>query len=226
MIAASQTAQEALLRDAYRKAGLHPAQVDYVELHGTGFVRGDSIETAALGAVLGNCLERTHPCFVGSVKTNIGHLDAASGIASVMKVALSLFHQHIPPTLNLETLNPDIHLSDLHLAVPQMCIPWPEKAAETAYPQVAGVTTLAFSGANAHAVLTAYRSQVDEEQRQHENDDEQVYRLLPVSARDKPALDELAAAYRDFLCTAETAPAFRDICYTASLRRTHHSYRL
>ena len=223
--APSQTAQEALLRDAYRKAGLHPAQVDYVELNGTGFRRGDAIEAKALGAVLGNCPQRTHPCFIGSVKTNIGHLDAASGIASVIKVALSLYHREIPSTLNLQTINPHIPLDDLHLAVPQTSTPWPEKAGVP----IAGVTTLSFSGANAHAVLSAHSSIVDETSLEDdEGDKQQVYRLLPLSACSEQALYGLAKAYEDFLQTqvSNTESSWRDICYSASVRRTHHRHRL
>jgi amino acid adenylation domain-containing protein len=227
IIASSQTAQEALLRDAYCKAGVNPSEVDYVELHGTGFQRGDVIETRALGAVLGMLPERTHPCLIGSVKTNIGHLEAASGIASVIKVALSLYHREIPPMLNLQTLNPEIPVDDLHLAVPQTSIPWPQE--EKAASLIAGVTTLAFTGANAHAVLSSYPSSIsDEIHVVNSEDDEEVYRLLPLSARSEQALYSLAEAYRDFLLdhATDTASSWRDICYSASVRRTHHRHRL
>ncbi len=224
IIASSQTAQEALLRDTYDKAGIDPSEVDYVELHGTGFQRGDAIETKALGSVLGARPERTHPCLVGSVKTNIGHLEAASGIASLIKVALSLYHGQIPPTLHLQTLNPAIPLDDLHLAIPQTCVPWPEKAGVP----VAGVTTLAFTGANAHAVLSGYPSVCDKDPAHCGANNAQRYRLLPLSARSQEALYAQAKAYQDFLLTYTTAPAsaWRDICYSASVRRTHHPHRL
>jgi 3-oxoacyl-[acyl-carrier-protein] synthase II len=223
--APSQTAQEALLRDAYHKAGVSPWQIDYVELNGTGFRRGDAIEAKALGAVLGAGPERIHPCLIGSVKTNIGHLEAASGIASVIKVALSLYHREIPSTLNLQTINPDIPLDDLHLAVPQTSMPWPEKAGVP----IAGVTTLSFSGANAHAVLSAHSSTVDETSLEDdEGDKQQVYRLLPLSALSEQALYGLAKAYEDFLQTqvSNTESSWRDICYSASVCRTHHRHRL
>ncbi len=154
IIASNQVAQETLLRDAYYKADINPGEVDYVELHGTGFQRGDPIEVKALGAVLGSCSKRAYPCLIGSVKTNIGHLEAAAGVASVIKVALSLYHQAVPPTLNLQTIHPDIPLYDLHLAAPQTVIPWQKK--ET---QVAGVTALAFTGANTNP-LSSMRSRL------------------------------------------------------------------
>ncbi|HEX3642149.1 MAG TPA: condensation domain-containing protein, partial [Ktedonobacteraceae bacterium] len=224
IIAPSRAAQEALLRDTYRKAGIHPSEVDYVELHGTGFQRGDTVETKALGAVLGTQSERTQNCLIGSVKTNIGHLEAASGIASVIKVALSLYHGEIPPTLNLKALNPDIPLDDLHLAVPQTCMPWPQKDEAP----IAGVTTLAFTGANAHAVFSAHSCMSDDTYSEDDEDDEEAYRLLPLSARSEQALYSLAEAYYDFLLgmDTDTTSSWRDICYSASVRRTHHRHRL
>jgi pyochelin synthetase len=230
IFASSQVAQEALLRNAYRKAGLNPSEVDYIELNGTGFQQGDTIEAKAVGAILGTRPGRTHPCFIGSVKTNIGHLEAASGIASVIKVALSLYHREIPPTLNLQTLNPEIPLSDLHLAVPQASMPWPEKEEGPTVSSlgIAGVTALSFSGANAHAVLSAHPIMVNAVSLEHAEDDKQIYRLLPLSARSEQALYGQAKAYHDFLLThaTDTSSTFRDICYSASVRRTHHSHRL
>ncbi len=226
IIASSQAAQEALLRDAYRKAGIKPSEVDYVELHGTGFLRGDVVETKALDAVLGTQPERTHPCLIGSVKTNIGHLEAASGIAGVIKVALSLYHREIPPTLNLETLNPDVPVDNLHLAVPQTCTVWPQKAKGSEL--IAGITALAFTGSNAHAILSAHFSRSTELHLVEDQGDEEIYRLLPLSARSERALYGLAEAYLDFLLAHATdmASSWRDICYSASVRRTHHRYRL
>ena len=221
IIATSQAAQEALLREAYRKAGVNPADVDYVELHGTGFQLGDAVETKALGAVIGASAERKHACMIGSVKTNIGHLEAAAGIASIIKVALSLYHQQIPPILNLQTINSDIALEDWQLAVPRTTCPWPEKQG-IAY---AGVTTLAFTGANAHAVLSAFPRQAEKVSDEHAYES---LHLLPVSARSKEALYAQAATLRDFLRAeaAGTTTSWSDVCYTASVRRTHHRHRL
>jgi amino acid adenylation domain-containing protein len=216
--APNQDAQEALLRNAYSKADINPSEVDYIELHGTGFLRGDTIETHALGTVLGKSSGRLHDCLIGSVKTNIGHLESASGIASMIKVALSLYHRQIPPTLHLQTVNPAIPLHDLHLAVPQVCTPWPQKEGVP----VAGVSTISFSGANAHAILSAPNKTP------FEDDDQSIYRLLPLSASSQQALYALAEAYQDFLQnqTADATLTWRDICYTASVRRTHQDYRL
>ncbi|MGH2509609.1 MAG: beta-ketoacyl synthase N-terminal-like domain-containing protein, partial [Ktedonobacteraceae bacterium] len=222
IMAPSQSAQETLLRASYRKAEIDPGEIDYVELHGTGFRRGDAIEAQALGTVLGVSSERKHPCLIGSVKTNIGHLGVAAGIASTIKVALALFHQEIPPTLNLQTLNPDIHLHDLCLDVPRKVLPWPEK--ET--PALAGISSFSLSGANAHAVLaSAPRSVVSP--RSNGNAEKNRLRILPLSAQTADGLRLSVAAFKDFLKSADNGQAsWQNICYTASARRTHRASRL
>jgi amino acid adenylation domain-containing protein/non-ribosomal peptide synthase protein (TIGR01720 family) len=216
----SSAAQETLLSEAYRKAGIDPAAVDYVELHGTGFLRGDQVEAAALGNVLGKSSGRENPCLIGSVKTNIGNLESAAGIASIIKVALALYHQQIPPTLNITTVNPGIPLDDLRLAAPQTTRPWPEKTGEA----LAGVTTLSFTGINAHTVLAAPPTRITYPANAPAENEGELH-LLPLSARSLQALVELASAFKIFL---ETAPpsAWHDICYTASVRRSHHPQRL
>lgn len=220
IVASSQPAQENLLRTAYRRAAVDPGLVDYVELHGTGFRRGDVIETSALGTVLGTSSARTQPCLIGAVKTNIGHLGAAAGIASTMKAALALYHREVPPTLNLENLNPAIHLQELGLDVPRTVRPWPEKN----NPPMAGVSTFSLSGANAHAVLAAPPGD-----RVRGTDEILAHRWLPLllSAHTEPALRAYAAAFQQFLQGEEANQAsWQDICYTASLRRTQRRYRL
>ncbi|GHO60132.1 hypothetical protein KSB_86070 [Ktedonobacter robiniae] len=172
----------------------------------------------ALGAVVGASEERTHPCMVGSVKTNIGNLEAASGIASVIKVALALYHEQIPPTLNIETPGPALTAQQGLLEAPRAACPWPERSGGK---RVASVTTLSLTGANAHLILTA----PEKEPRQVET--EQAC-ILPLSARSKEALVEQARAMRDFLCSPEEGMrhSWYDICYTAGARRSHHPYRL
>ncbi len=222
IMAPSRSAQEALLQASYRKAGIDPGEIDYVELHGTGFQKGDAIEAQALGAVLGTSFSRKHPCMIGSVKTNIGHLGAASGIASIIKTSLALYHREIPPTLNLQTLNPAINLQDLHLDVPREVVPWPEKDTLA----LAGVSTFALSGANAHAVLAAAPCPVARDNANETGNGDQLL-LLPLSAQTAEGLRTYAAAFKDFLnregCCQGSA---QDICYTASVRRTHWPHRL
>ncbi|WP_225409382.1 type I polyketide synthase [Stigmatella hybrida] len=147
-------AQERLLRDAYAAAGIDPAQVQYVELHGTGTPLGDPIEAGALGTVLGAAREAERPLHVGSVKTNIGHLEAAAGIAGVIKVALSIRHQQLPASLHFEQPNPRIAFDDLRLRVQTQLGSWPAVDA----PAVAGISAFGFGGTNCHIVVEEHRA--------------------------------------------------------------------
>ncbi len=122
----SRDSQEANLRDALRLAALAPESVQYVEAHGTGTPVGDPIEAAAIGAVYGKAQKLEDRCIIGSVKTNVGHLEAASGMAGLIKTALCLRHRQIPPTLHFEYPNPQIPFDDLRLRVAQRLEPWPE----------------------------------------------------------------------------------------------------
>ncbi|HEX6353258.1 SDR family NAD(P)-dependent oxidoreductase [Actinophytocola sp.] len=142
--------QCAVLTSAYTRAGVDPARVRYVELHGTGTRRGDPVEAAALGAAVGRHRPAGDPLLVGSVKTNIGHLEAAAGIAGLCKVVLALRHGELPASLNYVTPNPEIPLDELNLRVTAECTPWPA----TSEPRVAGVSSFGMGGTNCHLVLS------------------------------------------------------------------------
>ncbi|MEV6316922.1 beta-ketoacyl synthase N-terminal-like domain-containing protein, partial [Streptomyces sp. NPDC051776] len=142
-------AQEDVIRRAVRNAGAAPHDVQYVELHGTGTPVGDPVEAAALGAVLGAGRTADDPLRVGSVKTNVGHLEGAAGIAGLLKTVLSLQHRELPPSLNYETPNPDIPLNALHLRVQDALGPWPRSDSRL----IAGVSSFGMGGTNAHVVL-------------------------------------------------------------------------
>ncbi|WP_434419161.1 beta-ketoacyl synthase N-terminal-like domain-containing protein [Nannocystis pusilla] len=209
-------AQTAAIRDALARAAVDPADIDYVELHGTGFPQGDATETAALGAVLGGAA-RSRPCAVGSVKTNLGNLEPAAGIASVIKVCLALHHGELPPTLHLERVNPAIDLAGLGLAAQTELTPWPQRER----PRLAAVTTTSFSGVNAHAVLAGVDPVADLP----------VARgpwALPLSARDPRALRAHVAAMIDVLrgLDSDDLAALRDVCFTAAVLRSHHAHRV
>jgi acyl transferase domain-containing protein/thioesterase domain-containing protein/acyl carrier protein len=141
-------AQQELLRSAYDQAGIDPAMVDYVEAHGTGTLLGDPIEAGALGAVLGAGRPSGQPLLLGSVKSNIGHLEAAAGIVGLIKVVLALHHGTIPASLNYAAPNPHIAFDALRLSVVDSPRAWPGSD-----PAVAGVSGFGFGGANAHVVL-------------------------------------------------------------------------
>ena len=119
-------AQSAVIRSALKNAGAKPAEIGYVEVHGTGTALGDPIEVQALGAVLGEARPPARPVYISTVKTNIGHLEAAAGIASMIKAVLVLQHKEIPPHLNLKNPNPFIPWDRLPVAVPMQPGPWPE----------------------------------------------------------------------------------------------------
>ncbi|MFF4322630.1 type I polyketide synthase [Streptomyces sp. NPDC001568] len=144
-------AQTEVLRAAYRRAGVTPEHVGYVELHGTGTRVGDPVEAGALGAALSAGRTVDRPLLVGSVKTNIGHLEGAAGIAGLVKTVLSLAHRRIPPSLNFARANPDIPLDELRLDVVRETTPWPDSTG----PAVAGVSSFGMGGTNCHVVLAA-----------------------------------------------------------------------
>jgi acyl transferase domain-containing protein/surfactin synthase thioesterase subunit len=211
--------QQALLQQAIANAGVKPAQIGYVEAHGTGTSLGDPIEAEALGAVLAIDRDGDRPCAIGSVKTNIGHLEAAAGIAGLIKLTLMLQHRKIPPVLHFQTPNPYIPFDQLPLQVQQTLEDWPEMAE----PALAGVSSFGFGGANAHMILEAVAESYPLKQPRNIPDQNNPY-LLPLSARSLEALKALAKDYWNYLRSSTASLA--DICHTASLRRSHHHQRL
>ncbi len=219
LMAPNRQAQEAVLREAYREAGVAPGKVQYVEAHGTGTSLGDPIEVQALGAVLSDGRPQDLRCSLGSVKTNIGHLEAAAGIAGLIKTALAIKHRQLPPSLHFEKPNPLIPFDELPLNVQKSLGPWPAEDK----PLIAGVTALGFGGTNCHVVLEEPPAQREDTDR--DADTERSF-LLPLSAHTSDALHDLARSYHTLFQQNGSLPSLRDICYTASLRRTHRDYRL
>jgi acyl transferase domain-containing protein/acyl carrier protein len=227
LMAPNPHAQEAVLRAAYANAGVAAADVQYVEAHGTGTLLGDPIEAKALGAVLALDRRPNSPCLIGSVKTNLGHLEAAAGIAGLIKVALSLKHRALPASLHFEEPNPHIPFDKLPLRVNTALCEWP---APPDTPMLAGVSSFGFGGTNVHVVVQGAPQSESESVAQVAHDTENraadTTYLLPLSARSEPALKALARGYCDFLIAPESAASLYDICYAASARRSHHEYRL
>jgi acyl transferase domain-containing protein/acyl carrier protein len=206
-------AQEAVIQDALRRAGVRPADVDYVEAHGTGTALGDPVELRALGEVF-RVGRETGPLLVGSVKTNVGHLEAAAGVAGVMKVVLALQHDAIPPHLHLQTPTPHVDWARLSLDVPTALREWRRGVR----PRIAGISAFGFSGTNAHVVLSeAPASQAAAVER------DRPLHLLTLSAKSAGALRETASRLGAHAATA-TDP-ITDLCYTANVGRAHHSER-
>lgn len=147
-------AQQQLIREACRQAAIEPTAISYVEAHGTGTPVGDPIEANAIGSVIGAGRPADRPCLIGSVKTNIGHLEAAAGIASVIKVALSLQHRRIPAHLHFQQANPAIDFDRLGLRVPTATCDWPgTDHAGDPQPRLAAINGFGYGGANAHVIL-------------------------------------------------------------------------
>jgi myxalamid-type polyketide synthase MxaE and MxaD len=219
LMAPNPLAQEAVLREAYRQAAVSPGKVQYVEAHGTGTLLGDPIEVKALGTILGIERPPGRPCALGSVKTNLGHLEAAAGIAGLIKVALALRHREIPPSLHFEKPNPHIPFDELPLRVQTTLSPWPAASG----PALAGVSSFGFGGTNAHVVLEEAPPAII---RMPDAERKIGTHLLPLSARSPEALQALARAYQNFLATPESAASLTDVCYTASVRLSHHDHRL
>ena len=149
LTAPNPAAQADLLRRVYARTGLSPTEIDYVEAHGTGTLLGDPIECHALGAVLGAGREPDRPLLVGSVKTNLGHLEAAAGVAGLVKVVLAMVQSRIPASLNYTEPNPHIPFDAARLRVVTAATPWPRYAGVAR----AGVSAFGFGGTNAHVVL-------------------------------------------------------------------------
>jgi acyl transferase domain-containing protein/SAM-dependent methyltransferase len=209
--------QEAVVRRALETAGIAPERVGLVETHGTGTALGDPIEVEALARVIGPARSVEHRCWLGAVKTNLGHLEAAAGIAGLIKAVLCLRHRRIPPNLHFSELNPHISFAGTPLAIPTSTVDWDGGAA----PRVAAVSSFGFGGTNAHVVLeehTLAAARPDEETPDME-------RLLAVSARSAPALASLVAAYRDHLRVLPS-DELADFVQSATVRRAHHEHRL
>jgi acyl transferase domain-containing protein/acyl carrier protein len=211
-------AQQAVIRAALRNAGVEPWQLGYVEAHGSGTPLGDPIEFQALEAVLKDGrMPGGARCVVGSVKTNIGHLEAAAGVAGLVKVVLSLGHREIPAHLHLRDVNPHISLEQSPLAVATELTPWPHAGDGRRY---AGVSSFGFGGTNAHVVL---------EEPPHptaavESAAERPLHVLTLSAPTENALRELARRHAGRLA-GDAADALADVCYTANAGRARFDYR-
>jgi amino acid adenylation domain-containing protein len=220
LMAPSGTSQQALLRKAYHRAGISPGEVQYVETMGTGTLLGDSIEANALGSLLTEGRAPDRPCIIGSVKTNLGHLEAASGIASLIKVALALKHRTIPASLHFSEPSPLIHFDEVPLHVQRTLTEWPDTSGRA---RLAGVSAFGFGGTNAHVVVEEAPAHL-----QPEVQPQTAAQLLTISARTAEALRALAKDYQEFFLTESARPTspLRDICYTANTRRTHHNHRL
>ncbi len=207
-------AQEKLLRKALAAANVKAAEVSYIEAHGTGTSLGDPIEIQSLLKVMGQ--QRETPLLVGSVKTNIGHLEAAAGIAGLIKTVLALQHQEIPPHLHFNTPNPYIPWDQIPLQVTSELTQWPTGQK----PRIAGISSFGLSGINAHLLL----EEAPVRQIKPLKVDRPLH-ILTLSAKSEAALQALTHQYTAHL---ESQPTLNlaDVCFTATTGRTHLPHRL
>lgn len=205
LTAPNPSGQQMTLKKAYQSCLNTPT---YIETHGTGTALGDPIEAKAIGALLAT---RDYPCRIGSVKTNIGHLEAAAGIASLIKTVLALNNQYLPASLHFETPNPHIDFEILNLMVQSQGEPWPQEL-----PLVAGVSSFGFGGTNAHIVLRGIKKE------SIPTSPEKPPYLIPLSAHNPEALSALQENYHQtqFTCNINT------LAYNLSLRQNHQATRL
>ncbi|MCA2685179.1 MAG: acyltransferase domain-containing protein [Microcystis sp. M038S2] len=210
------SAQMAVIRQALENAKVKPEQISYLEAHGTGTALGDPIEVRGINNIL--CKDRStdNPLMVGSVKTNIGHLEIAAGMASLLKVILSLKNQEIPPHLHFKELNPDLADAATSLKIPTSSLPWQR----TEEPRRAGISAFGLSGTNAHIII--------EEPPQLSFNPSEVDRpahLLTLSAKSDDALDDLAQKWVSYL---EKNPQLNlaDLAFSAHTGRGQFNHRL
>nr|WP_063817817.1 type I polyketide synthase [Herbidospora sakaeratensis] len=214
----SARAQQEVITLARRSAGVGPAEVQYVELHGTGTKVGDPIEAAALGAAHAGSRSSDDPLLVGSVKTNIGHLEGAAGVAGLVKVVLSLKNRELPPSLHFESPNPDIPLDDLALRVVRSSRPWPAPGDRL----VAGVSSFGMGGTNCHLVLAEAPASAGSPDAAPPG----VSGGLPwvISARSADALRAQAARLRDRI-DGEPAVEAADVAFSLVTTRAQLEHR-
>lgn len=246
MTVPSQAAQEALVRAACAKARIRPAEIQYVEAHGTGTPVGDPIEASALAAVLQENRPANQACWIGSVKTNIGHLEAGAGIASLIKVALSLHHQQIPAHLHFQKANPAIDFEHLQLKVPTQSQPWLAIPGQT---RLAGINGFGYGGANAHVILEEAPRSVENNlavgpknspqaaanklaspaanvtKKERQADAIQVPVVLPLSAQTAEGLSSLARRWHDWFEQLPETITIAEAASFAAHRRSHLDYR-
>ncbi|MGC2398145.1 MAG: type I polyketide synthase [Acidobacteriaceae bacterium] len=223
-------AQKRVLRAAYRNAGVVAGDVHYVETHGTGTPLGDPLEIGALAGAMAEGRDGK-PLVLGSLKTNVGHMEAAAGVASVIKVALALHHGELPPNRGFTRWNPRIPEVPFPIEALTEVKAWPANGMR----RLAGVSAFSFGGTNAHLVLEeaperASSNQAAQDLLQHrlpqdDRDNDRRSFVLPLSAKSPAALEAMVRACRDYLQSGAAGSSLGDVCFTAASRRSHHPYR-
>jgi acyl transferase domain-containing protein/acyl carrier protein len=211
--------QANVIRQALLNGGVKPSQVGYIEAHGTGTSLGDPIEVEAIGAVFGESHSQESPLLIGSLKTNMGHLEAAAGIAGLIKVILQLQYQEIVPHLHLKQPNPYINWNEIPINVPTQLTPWPGDSQK----RIGGVSSFGFSGTNAHIVLE--EAPIQELQVKDSKLVEHPIHLLTLSAKTDKTLKDLVVNYHTYLKNHKELE-IASVCFSANTGRSHFDRRL
>ncbi|MFC1668715.1 beta-ketoacyl synthase N-terminal-like domain-containing protein, partial [Chlamydiota bacterium] len=211
--------QRDVIMDAYKDAGLSAKEVNYVEAHGTGTSLGDPIEIESLTQAFREYTNESGYCKIGSVKSNIGHLEAAAGVASVIKILMMLKHQQIPPSINIKHINPIIRFAGSPFKVTRTLVDWKKDKEEKMLK--AGVSSFGFGGVNSHILIEEFPEK--EKKRQEKTDDAYIFTL---SAKSPLSLKRLLDQWRVFIETDEfEKESLRDICGTLLMGRERLSHR-
>ncbi|PCI30762.1 MAG: hypothetical protein COB67_01015 [SAR324 cluster bacterium] len=214
LTAPDRNAQISVIQKALKLANVTGDKIGYVEAHGTGTPLGDPIEINSIVAALG---ERVNPLYVGSVKTNIGHLEPAAGVAGLIKTALALHQQEIPAHLHFKNPSTYIDWDNLPVKIPSSPQPWPRGNEE----RLAGVSSFGMGGANAHVILQ------EAPLRKEPHFIERSNHLMVFSAKTRPGLFDLLHRYENYLSQPKVSQEnFGDICFTTTMGRAHFPERL
>ncbi len=217
----NEQSQEKVIRQALDNAHVAPDMINYVEAHGTGTSLGDPIEVGALASAL--CSERSadNPLLIGSVKTNVGHLEAAAGVVGLIKVVLSMMHRRIPPHLHFQTPNPHIDWNSIPVSVPTSATQWPDSER-----MFAGISSFGMSGVNAHAIVEGGSINPSAAGNVNVNNNtEEKFCLFTLSGKNDDALRQSAVRYVEFI-DSNPHTLLSDLCYTANTGRADFNSRL
>lgn len=212
LMAPSVMAQKNLIRDAWQQAGVKADDIAYIELHGTGTPIGDVIEAEGLNKAFSEYTNRKQFCAVGSVKTNIGHLDNASGCVGVVKTALAIKNNIIPPSIHLNQVNPKIRMHNMPIYYNKEGIAFTEGKRK-----ICGVSSFGISGTNAHVILQDWNGQ-------NVQQSDKRLRIITLSSKKKDLLGRMISQYNQYLNKSQAD--IRDICYTSCVGREHYDYRI
>ena len=217
LTAPNSAAQEELLLEAWKDAGIDPLSISYIEAHGTGTKLGDPIEIEGLSGAFGRYTGRKQFCAIGSVKTNVGHLDNAAGMAGLVKAILALKNRQLPPTLHFEAPNRKINFEESPVYINNRPGPWETHG----FPRRCGVSSFGLSGTNCHVVLEEAPPREAGAGKGTEEDPQ----VLALSAKSRAALEEQVKQYLALVKTGFEVE-LEDVCFTANTGRGHYNFRL